>query len=61
MFEEIGVYKYNMKSKRKETSKCYTCVSKCRRARASSSLYVNWEENNEVEINEVEGNQTAEV
>ena len=43
MFEKIkeGVYKYDTKSKRKETLKWNTWVSKCRRARAPSAPNVN--------------------
>ena len=63
MFEKIKevVYKYDTKSKRKETLKWNTWVSKCRRARAAGRLDVNQVENNEAGINEKEGNQTAEV
>ena len=63
MFEKIkeGVYKYDTKSKRKETFKWNTWVCKCRRARAACALNVNQVENNEVGINEEEGNQTSEV
>ena len=63
MFEKIkeGVYKSDTKSKSKEPLKWNTRVSKCRRAIASSALNENQEENNEVEINEENGNQTAEV
>ena len=63
MFEKIkeGVYKYDTKSKRKETLQWNTWVSKCRRARTASTLNVNQVEINEVGINDKEGNQTAEV
>ena len=56
-----GVCKYDTKSKRKDTLKWNTWVSRCRRARVSSATNVYQVENNEVEINEEEGNQTAEV
>ena len=36
-------------------------ISKCRKARAVRALHVNWDENNDVEVKEEEGNQTAEV
>ena len=57
IFEKIkeGVYKYNTKSKRKETLKWNM------KARVSSASNVNQLKNNEVEINKEEGNQTAEV
>ena len=63
MFEKIkeGVYKFDTKSKKKETLKWNTWVSKYRRARAASASNLNQVENNEVVINEEDGNQTAEV
>ena len=63
IFEKIKeeLYKYDTKSKRRETLKWNMWVSKCRRARAPSALNLNQVENNEVEIYEKDGNQTAEV
>ena len=63
MFEKIkeGVYKYDTKSKRKETMNWNTCVSKCRRVRAASASNENQVEKNEVGTHEEEGNQIAEV
>ena len=48
-------------TKWKDTLKWNTWVSKCRRAGSSSALYVNQAENNEVDINNEEGNQTVKV
>ena len=63
MFEKIkkGVYKYDTKSKKKDTLKWKTWVSKCKGARASSTSNVNHVEKNGEEINEEEVNQAAEV
>ena len=63
MFKKIkdGVYKYDTKSKMKDTLKWNTWVFKCRRARAASALNVNQVENNEIGNNEKEDNQTAEI